>query len=87
MFATTFMSGLYTVSDVSKFTISQAERELKTKVKTIFAAPVSDAVIKVWLKNVGQSDIPSELRGLSELFVGSKESFRHIPYGGTGLPR
>ncbi|MEM0090360.1 MAG: hypothetical protein QXF84_03320 [Nitrososphaerota archaeon] len=87
VFATTFMSGLYAVSDANKFAISRMEHELKTEVKIIFAAPVSETVIKVWLKNVGQSDIPSELIGLSELFFGSKTSFQHIPYGGVSLPR
>ncbi len=87
VFATTFMSGLYAVSDANKFAINQAGRELKTSVKIIFAAPVSDTVIKVWLKNVGQEDIPSDLMELSDIFFGPKASLQHVPYGGANLPR
>ncbi len=47
VFATTFISGIYTVSDANKFAISRVEHELKTEVKIIFATPVSDKVIKV----------------------------------------
>jgi archaellum component FlaF (FlaF/FlaG flagellin family) len=87
VFATTFMSGLYAVSDANKFAVNQVGRELKSGVKIVFAAPVSDTMIKVWLKNVGQEDIPSELITLSDVFFGPKGSFQYVPYGGDGLPR
>lgn len=87
VFATTFMSGLYAVSDMNRFAIDQLERELNTEVKIIFAAPISDTVVKVWLKNVGQAEVSSDLIELSDLFFGPKESFQYVPYGWTGLPR
>ncbi|PCN49868.1 hypothetical protein B6U99_07485 [Candidatus Geothermarchaeota archaeon ex4572_27] len=83
-----FMPSLYYLESAHQGYVMRLKTELETEVKVIFASgAVGSNEVKIWVKNVGSTSIPSELIGeASDLLFGPEGGFKRIPYGSSTLP-
>lgn len=83
--AAVFMQNVTQFNSVQLSTAESAKKGIMTSIKVTFASNSSD-IVRVWVKNVGQSSIMSGELARFDLFFGPVGNFSRIPYGVPGVP-
>ncbi len=68
-----------------KSRFSSTSEKILTEIEIIFATNVTNGA-QVWIKNVGITEVHSDLISQSDLFFGPTQAFRYIEYGKTAAP-
>ena len=84
LFSTIMLSMVFSAN--SLYSLPEFSSKIKTRIKIVFCAKVSDSEVEIWVKNLGEPRIPPKLIESSLLFFGPEGDFEVMPYGRTKPP-
>ena len=87
VFTAVVVGSVHQLRDVQALVTRSMSEEMMVGVKIVFAnAEEGSSTVKVWVKNVGLSEIPGGLIGRGDLFFGPAGAATRIPYNATAPP-